>query len=983
MPKKLSYQEYYSGQMHFIDRYIRKDFRPEDNARLQRIKQLQAQQSIYFLDEFLDIEPGKELETTRIGYKPLDSANYSPKELVLAPDASEIKPENRRLSRNRLVYGPVDFYLGSQLEDPIEIPVITACAPNMMGTSQVDLNEFSTGGSNNRQLKLDVYQKECDKLADFIVKAAKDNGQERLIMPAFGVGVYINKLDHPSKEMARKAMYIAFATAADKYKINIDWIVWKGDHNPEAAAKKLASYAPHSTFMKPKVHEDMMLYAQECYGKEKVVLLNPGSDRTIGGAYTHENPKTLEEQMAQQSDLVFLHSEFNQPMVEKFKVDFAQRKKTHKTSSTQSSTQLDFKTLAAQINGYLDIKATTWISPALDGTYKVSFKNRDDAQKFSQLLEANDIRGSSNKPIAVHSDKPYHVLYLTERQLREVPSLDVKKLTRKQTSDTDLDFKTTATTVAQDIKVRLEVKEAPWIYQSGENYKFSFKDKNAAQRFSDLLASNGIVGRHGMPKTVQSDDKYHVIYLTARQWQLVPQLEKAPEYTARKSDQPFPKRDLKPFAAKIGQDLGLQEAPWVFENGASFKVSFKDEKAAQKFSEHLTANNIMGKGGKPKTVQKDKQYRVIYLTSDQLEKIPTLKVKAAASANEEQYQPDLNVAAQQIKALKVGETPKILKRGENYEVSFTDATAASNFRNLLTSHGITGRGGKPKTIQSDKEDHHRIFLTPTQLALIPNLQVKESKKIDQPSIDVEVLILHIRNLGINETPIITEKNGNYQISFQNAKAAFEFRNLLKFNGITEKGGLSKIVQQEGQSFVVSMTSEELGKISSCKANPDKDSGVSATQQKSSLQVDAIIQKIALSEGDKYQKQKILLQEIESHKLSVDEFNILYIQVKSLDDLLNTHTNPKLDTFFGIKNTTSWRKTLEEFRSAALETLFEQVEQTANSEEKFNLLESAKEMPLFKEHRNNSVLMGAWGRTSAVRKIEEQQEEISKSRPSIA
>ncbi|KTC84975.1 DnaJ domain-containing protein [Legionella brunensis] len=147
-----------------------------------------------------------------------------------------------------------------------------------------------------------------------------------------------------------------------------------------------------------------------------------------------------------------------------------------------------------------------------------------------------------------------------------------------------------------------------------------------------------------------------------------------------------------------------------------------------------------------------------------------------------------------------------------------------------------------------------------------------------------------------------------------------------------------------------------------------------TQQKKFNQVEMIVQRITGSKKHKYEKQELLLQEINSHKLSVEEFNTLYKKVKKIADL-NAHRNPYLDGFFGIKNTTSWRKTLEQFRTVALENLFQELNDITDNRMKLNYLALAKEMPLFKEHRNNSVFSGAWGRTSAVKKIEELEEEI--------
>jgi hypothetical protein len=425
MPKML-YDVYYAKQMQFLDRYIRKTLESGDQERLARLKQKQSQQSIHFLDEFLSIEKGKELETTRIGYPPLSNVQYHPSQLVLAP--FNVRPENRRLSRYRLVHGPVDFYLGSQLDEATEIPVITACAPNLMGSSQVDLDEFSFGGASDRVLKNNEYKAECAKLAEFIVGTAKQQGHTRLIMPGFGVGVYIKQLNHFSKKTARELMYTAFAEAALKHEIHVDWVLWARDTKSAHTKNILTSYSKDNPFMQPVVHEDMMLYAHEFTQKqENIVLLNPGSDRTIGGKYITKNPITLEEQMAQQSDLVLLHSEFNQPMVDQFKQDFALRKQLKLTSadkqqkvmdgSVPDASSADFKAVASGIKNNLGINEAPWISAA-DKNYKISFKNLKNAQSLVTLLTTYNVSARDGKKKKVQPDSGYSVVYLTESQYK-------------------------------------------------------------------------------------------------------------------------------------------------------------------------------------------------------------------------------------------------------------------------------------------------------------------------------------------------------------------------------------------------------------------------------------------------------------------------------------------------------------------------------------------------------------------------------------
>jgi hypothetical protein len=419
MPKILSYDVYYQEQMHFIDRYLRGCLVSSDKARVNRIQQLESKQSIHFLDEFLDIEQGIELETTRIGYKPVEKNNYH--QLVLAPDSTFLKPENRRLSRYRLIHGPVDFYLGSQLEEPLEIPVITTCAPNMMGTSKVDLNDFSTGGADQRDLKDEAYKTECKKLSEFIVRIAKQEGHQRIIMPAFGVGAYIKKLNNDSKIRATKIMYEAFAEAAEKYQINIDWVIWNGDKNSKSKVDTLNNYTPTNFYMAA-LADDILHYAEKGRNqKQKVVIINPGSDRTIGGRYTCKNPETLEEKIAQQSDLVLLHSEINKPMVKAFRENFSHRKQQKNqlipTKSTLNHTHgFNFKAIAIQIGEQLQTHEKPFIIED-QGNYKVSFKNRESATQFRNLLTEKGINGQQGKPKTIQKDGNYSVLYLTKSQL--------------------------------------------------------------------------------------------------------------------------------------------------------------------------------------------------------------------------------------------------------------------------------------------------------------------------------------------------------------------------------------------------------------------------------------------------------------------------------------------------------------------------------------------------------------------------------------
>jgi hypothetical protein len=425
MPNKLSYSEYYIQQMGFIDDYLNllaTGSSPSiDQARIQRMKQREPQQSIHFLDEFLEITPGKELETTRIGYWPRKDRTYP--NIQLAPEAALISGKDRRLSRSRLVHGPVDFYLDSQLEQPTTISVITACAPNLMGSSAIDLAEFSTGtAKDNRQLQANKYKTECEKLASFIVSNAKTQGHNELIMPAFGVGVYINTLEPASRLLATEIMYKAFAQAASAYQIDIKWIVWAGDKDPHKKAQLLQSHS--NQYMQPIIAHDMLAYTQErIKAGTNVVMLNPGSDRTIGGLYIHEHPKTLEEQFAQQSDLVMLHSEFNQSMVNRFHQEFNQRKLAQPNfgPAVKPKPQTNsLNDLANQIKNTIGMDEHPWIIQ--EGTnYKISFKKQNNTSQLVDFLYERGISGKDGNKKTIQNKDGYFVIFLTSRQYLELP----------------------------------------------------------------------------------------------------------------------------------------------------------------------------------------------------------------------------------------------------------------------------------------------------------------------------------------------------------------------------------------------------------------------------------------------------------------------------------------------------------------------------------------------------------------------------------
>lgn len=443
MAMTMSYKEYYYTQMQFLNDFINK--KENNTNRGKEALELLQKQQIYFQDEFLKIPTAeKGIETIRLGYKPILNEKGDVDEklpLILAPD----KPNavNRHLARHRLVYGPVNFYLNFQFEKPTKMPVISACAPNFSGSSIKDFEAFTTGNPTTKNLTLQEapYTKACEDLATFIIKTAKENGHDKLIMPAFGVGVYVLHLNDESKKKATEIMYRAFAKAAEAFKLKIDWIIWENDPNGAQIQKQLLEYSKAIT----PVMGDLMKHSEAMLQKgENIALLNPGSDRTVGGIYTKYQPTTLEEQIAQQSDLVLMHSDVNTVMVDKFKKEFNLRlqppiiskdlEKPEKPEGKQENTLLeDITSVASIIQKTLNTNTSPKIQSVLSRpdnhlSYRVSFDNGNEAEKFVSTLFDNNIKSVKNggkKDIQIKSN--VFNVYLTATDFNHILKIGFKQ----------------------------------------------------------------------------------------------------------------------------------------------------------------------------------------------------------------------------------------------------------------------------------------------------------------------------------------------------------------------------------------------------------------------------------------------------------------------------------------------------------------------------------------------------------------------------
>ncbi len=304
-------------QQNKLDDFFRNNFQYiAYKERVLRIKVLEEQQKIFFLDEFLDVPMEHIDDSLKIGYYPHEQLphkkyHYSPDQILLAPEGE--KAIYRAFTKHRLVYGPIDFYLPGK--NTVSFNVISACGPNLMGTSPADERTYLDNGNLNTL----AYTRTCIALADFIVGTAKNQGNTKLIMPAFGMGVYIKNVPIAQRPEAVRIMYQAFAYAAFTFQLSVDWVVWSQEKNSYLQKTYLDQLKGYNSFINNVPHADMLAYAADLVGQGiPCAVLNAGSDRTIGGKFIAQNPTTVEEQLAQKSDLMLLHTVFNLKMIQKF-----------------------------------------------------------------------------------------------------------------------------------------------------------------------------------------------------------------------------------------------------------------------------------------------------------------------------------------------------------------------------------------------------------------------------------------------------------------------------------------------------------------------------------------------------------------------------------------------------------------------------------------------------------------------------------------
>lgn len=222
-----------------------------------------------------------------------------------------------------------------------------------------------------------------------------------------------------------------------------------------------------------------------------------------------------------------------------------------------------------------------------------------------------------------------------------------------------------------------------------------------------------------------------------------------------------------------------------------------------------------------------------------------------------------------------------------------------------------------------------------------------------------------------------------------------------------------IFSHQGNTSTYSSISEQLNKpVLELKKDPEQSSQSSVSEQKtaSKPKLSSDGQRTQLNETNKKPKQgtkpkqKTTEEEIAEAKARIQackgkaEAQTCFLEIMNgitdlkksyefydgLKDIacLNEHRNPRIDTLFGIKNTTTWRATLDTMRKAALKNLLLQVDNCQDYGKKLDMLRTARNQAIFKDHRNNTIFKGAFGRTKSVERIDDVIEATQEAKDKV-
>jgi len=254
------------------------------------------------------------------------AAEKTLKSMNAAEDAEHAKTW-RNNTKHRIVHSKVECNYPAR-DKSFEITLSTACAPNFMGTSQADENEFLTGEKGNKHFKKNHEKKYKDLMTLLFRRLLfAQAGQDIVLMPFFGGGIYLKELSPEAQTLARKLIHEALREALEKESKNIksgQEIIYclpdtyEGDEAKRSEAYQGAENAfqgyvgdpanplagsPHVSLTNANIFDVAHYLHQQnranlfAHMPLSIGMINPGSDRTVGGEYQSKKGSTLEEQI--------------------------------------------------------------------------------------------------------------------------------------------------------------------------------------------------------------------------------------------------------------------------------------------------------------------------------------------------------------------------------------------------------------------------------------------------------------------------------------------------------------------------------------------------------------------------------------------------------------------------------------------------------------------------------------------------------------
>jgi hypothetical protein len=406
-------------------------------------------------------------EAVLIHYDPTLSEALLPNTLrtkeVVDKDSDPSAKAWRHFTKHRLVTSKVTGYMITRGERTAPFPIIitTACAPNAMGSSPKDLEHYFSdqdpGLSNYKQMMLLTYKR--------ILYAQITYGTQVLIIPPIGLGLYLSQLSELQQAKAIEINYHALREAIESIgqwgKLQEIICVAPNNNNqnkylPKAHTAFLNCYPPIPTTFVP---ADALETAQKLTANGyQVGIVNAGSDRTIGGAYTTIKPSRLppmEETLSQATDLVYIQAQDKSNSNYQYIIfpgelccsgPSSSAKPWYEQPSGCKKNQEDFKPkeLGIAIKQWLEqknsiVQSDTIIITRVKHNFKIFFQTSEQAQLFANKLQ-NDVQiGSLRKPgqaKCVQKELGYFLVYLTSKDMKQLTEFIRSRVNQNHNSKT-------------------------------------------------------------------------------------------------------------------------------------------------------------------------------------------------------------------------------------------------------------------------------------------------------------------------------------------------------------------------------------------------------------------------------------------------------------------------------------------------------------------------------------------------------------------